>query len=399
MGPSAVIKVTHVIAGLEADGAETVLHAVASRMDATRFQNEVISLTDLGPMAEALTTSGVPVRALGMRRGVPNPYQVLRLAKWLKTSRPQLVQTWMYHADLIGGLAAGLARLPVIWGIHHTNLDPGQNKRMTILTARICAQLSERIPRRIICCSEASRQAHVQFGYASQKLEVIPNGFDLTRFHPDAEARTSLRRELGLADGVPLVGMAARFHVQKDQRNFILAASHLHSVMPEVHFVLCGEGVDAVNLELNTWITRGGTGLEHVVHLLGSRKDMPRFFAALDVATSASLSEAFPMAVGEAMACSIPCVVTNVGDSAYMIGETGKVVPPSSPAALVNAWQELLVAGPSARQRLGRAARNRVEEKFGIAAIVARYQELYGQVVASPGSTAAQHSSVASLAG
>jgi glycosyltransferase involved in cell wall biosynthesis len=374
-----VIKVTHIIAGLQADGAETVLHSITSRMDANRFENEVISLTDLGPMAARLTASGIPVRALGMRRGVANPLRILQLADWLKKSKPQVVQTWMYHADLIGGTAACLAgKLPVVWGIHHTNLDPDQNKRSTIWTARACAWLSRRLPERIVCCSEASREAHARFGYSEQKMQVIPNGFDLRRFHPDAEARLGLRQELEIPADALLIGMAARFHIQKGHRNFITAAASLHARLPDVHFVLCGKDVDESNSELTAWIK--AAGLSTVCHLLGSREDMPRFFAALDVATSSSLSEAFPMAVGEAMACGTPCVVTDVGDSASIVGDTGKVAPASDPEALAAAWQEMLASGPAARQQMGQSARNRVEQRFNIGSIVERYQELYGRI-------------------
>jgi len=395
-----VIKVLHIIAGLEADGAETVLHALTSRMNRDRFENEVISLTSLGPMAERLEASGVRVRALGMRRGAPNPYHLVRLSQWLKRSQPSVVQTWMYHADLMGGVAASLTgKAAVVWGIHHTSLDPGQNKRLTIWTARMCAQLSSRIPRRIVCCSEASRQAHVRFGYAESKMEVIPNGFDLREFHPDADARRSLRQELGIAEETPLIGMAARFHVQKGQRNFIEAAGRLHSRMPEVHFVLCGKGADENNRELKAWIEQAGENLSAVCHLLGSRHDMPRFFAGLDIATSASLSEAFPMAVGEAMACGTPCVVTNVGDSAMIVQDTGKVVPAGDSQALADAWQALLATGDTARKRLGLAARNRVEQWFAVDAVVERYQELYREVLALSGPASAQRSSLASLVG
>jgi glycosyltransferase involved in cell wall biosynthesis len=400
LGTSAVIKVVHIIAGLDADGAETVLHTLTSRMDRNRFENEVISLTGLGPIATRLEACGVRVRALGMRRGVPNPYHLLRLSQWLKQSHPSVVQTWMYHADLIGGIAAGLAGKPlVVWGIHHTNLDPGQNKRLTIWTARMCAWLSRRIPKRIVCCSEVSRQAHVKFGYAEQKMEVIPNGFDLREFHPDSEARNSLRRELGIAEETALIGMAARFHVQKGQRNFVEAARQLHLRIPDAHFVLCGKGVDANNAELQAWIEQAGTNLRGVFHLLGSRSDMPRFFAALDIATSSSLSEAFPMAVGEAMACGIPCVVTNVGDSAMIVGDTGKVVPAEDPRALADAWQALLVSGAASRKQMGQAARNRVEQRFAVGSIVERYQELYRDVLALSGPASARRSSVASLVG
>lgn len=394
-----MIKIAHIIAGLDADGAETVLHRLTSGMDPARFRNEVISLTELGPLAERLEASGVRARALGMRRGVPSPYHLLRLARWLKESQPNVVQTWMYHADLMGGVAARLAGKPVVWGIHHTNLEPGQNKRLTIWTARMCAWLSRRIPKRIVCCSEASRQAHAQFGYAEQKMEVIPNGFDLRQFHPDTEARTSLRRELEIAEETPLIGMAARFHVQKGHRNFVEAAALLHARVPDAHFVLCGKGVDRNNAELMAWIDQAGTGLGDVCHLLGSREDIPRFFAALDVATSSSLSEAFPMSVGEAMACGTPCVVTNVGDSAMVVGDTGKVVPASDPQVLAEAWHAMLVSGPAARRQMGQAARNRVEQRFGLGATVERYQELYREVLALSGSASARRSSFASLVG
>src|SRR5262249_44820860 len=156
-----------------------------------------------------------------------------------------------------------------------------------------------RVPRRIVCVSDASRTVHARFGYDAAKMEVIPNGFDLEEFAPDAGARPALRQELGLAQETPLIGMAARFHVQKGHRNFVEAAAKLHARVPQAHFVLCGKGVDANNSELAGWITQGGATLSSAFHLLGPRTDMRRFFATLDIATSSSLSEAFPMAVGE----------------------------------------------------------------------------------------------------
>jgi glycosyltransferase involved in cell wall biosynthesis len=393
-----VIDVVHIIAGLETDGAETVLHRLTSRMNPKRFSNQVISLTTLGPMAAKLEASGVQVRALGMHAGVPNPVYVARLASWLRFAKPHVVQTWMYHADFLGGLAAKLAgSAPVVWGIHHSNLDRGQNKRLTIWTAKACAAFSGRIPSRIVCCSEASREMHARFGYAEQKMEVIPNGFDVLQFRPDAEARVSLRRELRLSESCSTIGMAARFHPQKGHRNFVNAAALLHAKSPDVHFLLCGKGVDRENTELVGWIDEAD--LMEVCHLLGPREDMPRFFAGLDVATSSSLTEAFPVAVGEAMACGVPCVVTNVGDSAAIVGDTGRVVPANDPAALADAWQSLLNAGSTGRQQLGLAARNRVEQRYALDAIVGRYEELYRQVVAASTVKSGESSQLASLPG
>ena len=394
-----MIKVLHVITGLEADGAETVLYTIASRMDRSRFESQVISLIDPGPMKARLESAGIRVASLGMKRGSANPIHVFRLANWIKNSQTNLVQTWMYHADLLGGIAARLAGKPVVWGIHHSNLHPTQNKRLTIWTARVCEVLSPWVPKRIVCCSQASRITHIDFGYDGEKMEVIPNGFDLRAFHPDAEARTSLRGELGLTESTPLIGMAGRFHVQKGHRNFVEAAAKLHARMPDAHFVLCGAEVDASNTELTGWIGRAGNGLDKVCHLLGRRNDMNRIFAALDIATSTSLSEAFPMAVGEAMACGTPCVVTDVGDSAHIVGNTGRVVPAENPQALADAWEFLLSGDASSRKQLGQAARNRVQRSFDLDAIVERYQKLYREVLALSDPSSAQRSSVAPLVG
>jgi glycosyltransferase involved in cell wall biosynthesis len=393
-----VIRVTHVTTGLHAEGAEIMLLSLTSRMDPARFSNEVISLTDLGAVGPRLQAAGVPVRALGMRPGIPNPYHLLRLASWIRKSRPHIVQTWMYHADLMGGIAALLAGRPaVVWGIHHTDLEPSRTKRLTIWTARACARLSHDIPKRIVCCSEASRRVHAGFGYPEQKMEVIYNGFDLRQFQPDAGARISLRRELGLPEGTPLIGMAARFHPQKDHQNFVEAAARLHASAPDVHFLLCGRDVDRENDELMTWINQR-PGLGSVCHVLGIRKDMPRIFAALDLSTLSSVTEAFPIAIGEAMGCGTLCVVTDVGDSAAIVGDTGKVVPPNDPHALAEAWREVLAMDPAVREQRGLAARLRVEGRFGIGAIVERYQELYQRVLATSDSVAAKQSGVASLA-
>jgi len=210
---------------------------------------------------------------------------------------------------------------------------------------------------------------------------VIPNGFDLESFRPDPQARASLRGELGLPQDARLIGVAARFHALKGHRNFVEAAARLHALLPDVHFVLCGRDVDRNNSELTDWIHAGGVGLRDHCHLLGVRWDMPRFFSALDIATSPSVSEAFPTAVGEAMACGTPCVVTDVGDSAVLVGDTGKVAPSGNPEALAAAWRELLTCDPVFLSHLGARARQRIQERFDVKVVVERYQQIYREVV------------------
>jgi glycosyltransferase involved in cell wall biosynthesis len=357
-----------------------MLYRVLSKMDTARFESEVISLTDLGIVAEKIRALGVPVRALGMKSGIPNPFSVVRLGQWIRKSKPQIVQTWMYHADLIGGLAARLAgEGRVVWNIRQANLDPKWNKPRTIWTAKACARMSRWLPECVVSCSQAALLLHTKLGYAAHDMAVIANGFDLEEFRPDAAARIFFRRELGLQEDALVIGMAARFHPVKDHHNFIHAAARLHAKIPEVHFVLCGFGVECENTELSKPVA--AAGLNSHCHLIGPRQDLPRLFAAMDIFTSPSLSEAFPSVVGEAMACGTPCVVTNVGDSALIVGESGRIVPPGNPGALAEAWRELIEAGRDVRRRLGVTARLRIQQHFSLPAVVERYQAIYVELL------------------
>jgi glycosyltransferase involved in cell wall biosynthesis len=378
-----MIKVMHIITTLGPAGAENMLCRIAAGMDATRFENEVVSLTGILDLAEKMNSLGVRVRTLAMKKSVPNPLLVMRLANWIRESKPDVIHTWMYHANLIGTLAARLAgNVPVIWAIHHNAFDPRVDKRRTMLVNRACAVLSRKFADRIVFCSEASLRTHKLLGYAPDKLQVIPNGFDLEQVKPDPAAPASLRQELGIPGDAVVIGLAARFHPHKDHRNFILAAERLHKLIPDVHFLLFGMGITWENTQLKEWIN--AVGLRGRCHLLGLRDDISRLFSGMDIATTASRSEAFPIVVGEAMACGTPCVVTDVGDSALIVGNTGSVVPPEDPHALAEAWRALIHAGPAVRRRLGIAARERVQCNFSLPVIVERYQKIYAQAAARP---------------
>jgi len=374
------IKVVHVITGLTVGGAEMMLYQLLAHMDRTAFDSEVISLTDIGPVGEKIQELGVPVRALGMgRSGLPNPLLLPRLAGWLRAARPQVVQTWLYHADLIGTLAARFAgNPPVVWNIQYGGFHSDHDKRRTVLVARACARLSHRLPARIVSCSVAARAAHGEVGYELEKITVIPNAADTDAFQPDAEARRIVRQELGITDKTPLIGMAGRFNPQKDHHNFVQAAVRLHQDRPDAQFLLCGLDVTWQNPAFKEWVPPTMRGR---FHLLGRRQDVARLAAALDIGClSSAYGEGFPMALNELMACGVPCAVTDVGDCALLVGETGRVVPPRDPQALAGAWHELIEMSAEERTRLGHAARQRVETHFSITGIAARYEALYREV-------------------
>lgn len=369
------MKILHLITGLSTGGAETMLYKLVSKMDRDKFEIQVISLTDIGPIGEKIEELGIPVRSLGMARGIPDPRMIFKLAKWLRRDTPDLIQTWMYHADLVGGVAAKISGvIPVVWNIRHSNLDPEGNKKTTIWTAKACAKLSYFLPLKIICCSYASKEVHNYLGYNKNKMIVIPNGFDLDVFSPSKDARKKARRLLGLSDETILVGLIARFDPQKDHKSFFQAAGILHKDYPAVHFMLFGDDISWDNSCISAWID--DADIRPVTHLLGRQGDMPSFQAALDITSSSSYGEGFPNVIGEAMACGVPCVVTDVGDSARIVGNSGYVVPPRDSVALANSLKKMIELGEE-RKKLGMLARKRIEDNYSLEKVVSQYEKIY----------------------
>jgi glycosyltransferase involved in cell wall biosynthesis len=380
------MKIVHIINCLDTGGAETMLLRLLSQCDRQRYQFEVISLTDLGEIADDLRDIDVPVRALNLSRSatIPNPTAIFRLASWLRQSRPDLVQTWMYHANLVGGIAAKLAcRAPVIWGIRQTNVDLASVRLRTSLIAKGAARLSKLLPEYILYNSHVSRHAHATLGYDDGGAAVIPNGFDLDIFKPNPAARGAVRQELGLDNSTPLVGLIARYDPQKDHASFIAAAGLLHQRHPAAHFLLAGLEVDLANAALMTAIEVAG--ITNHCHFLGLRSDVPDLMATLDIACSSSIGEGFPNTIGEAMASGIPCVVTDVGDSALIVGMTGRVVSPRQPAELAREVGDLLALPFETRHVMGQLARQRVNELFSIAASATAYQNLWQKIAGRSG--------------
>jgi glycosyltransferase involved in cell wall biosynthesis len=373
------MRITFVSSGLDTGGAEIMLLKLLQRLG-VEFSPQVVSLTTMGEIGPRIADLGIPVIALGLRRGVPDPRAFLRLSRCLRQFRPDVVQTWMYHADLLGGVAARMAgNSKVVWGLRNSTLDAASTPVLTRLTALACAGLSRWVPDRIVSCSTEAKRIHVARGYDEKRFVVIPNGFDLDRFRPDSNARQDVRAELGVAADTLLVGLIGRFDAQKNHRGFVAAAGRLHHRFPHVHFLLAGRGVDSSNRDLMQAIRL--EGLASVIHLLGQRTDVPRLMAALDILVSSSThGEAFPNVVAEAMACGVPGVVTNVGDSAHIVGDTGRICEPGDIKGLADAMAELIALPAAERQALGNVARARIAANFEIQGVVSAYAKLYREL-------------------
>jgi glycosyltransferase involved in cell wall biosynthesis len=240
--------------------------------------------------------------------------------------------------------------------------------------------LLSRRPAAILYNSHISAKQHETLGYHSDKRRIIPNGFDCEVFRPDPDARTRVRNDLGINDNVLVVGLIARYHPMKDHRNFLAAASIFHGFAPDARFVLAGAGVDPRNKNLTTQLE--DLGLARHTYLLGERADVAALNASMDIATlSSAWGEGFPNVIGEAMACGVPCVVTDVGDSSFVVGDTGRVVSPRNPEALAHAWRELVEIGWTARHQLGMKARRRIQANFSLDVVVRQYELLYTELI------------------
>ncbi|HJW27349.1 MAG TPA: glycosyltransferase [Rhodocyclaceae bacterium] len=366
-------RILIVITGLQVGGAETMLFQLLTRWSAA-LAPIVVSLTDVGRLGDELRRRGVRVEALGMNTTGFLP-GLLKLYRLCRDEKPRAVFTWLYHADLVGGLVARLAGCrTIVWNVRNTVIPWGAARWHVHVAARLCAMLSWWLPRKILCCSTRAAAAHGKIGYRRQLFQILPNGFDADRFRPDPHARRNLCRELGIPDHCFVVGRIARFDPQKDYASFLAAAARLHSLLPDSRFVLVGKGVDGENSEICADIERLGLG--GVVFLLGHRDDMPALIAGLDLMVSSSIAEAFPNILGEAMAAGVPCVATDVGDSAELLGECGTIVPPGEPAALAEACLEMLRCDRGVLRDLGMRARARVSERYDLSEIARRYEML-----------------------
>ncbi|MEQ8964375.1 MAG: glycosyltransferase [Azospirillaceae bacterium] len=354
----------HVITGLERGGAEGVLERLVTAKDGLPSSQPVVSLLSGGVHRPAIERAGVRVVDLGMRRGRISPLAVVRLARLIRRHRPRIVQTWLYHADLVG-LAALLISgrwrsTRLIWGVRASDMVEAGSPASLRLLIRLCARLSG-LPAAVIANSEAGRDAHRRYGYRASRFEVIHNGIDTAAFRPRPEARRRLLDRAGLDEGQTIVVHVARVAPKKDHKTLIAAARRLSDTV----IIAIGDGTEA---------------LPRLPTLVGIGPDdaMPELLPGADIAVSCSaFGEGFSNAVGEAMAAGIPVVTTDVGDAALVVGDTGLIVPPRNPTALAEAIGTLVAMDPAERRALGMRARSRIEREFSLPVMLSRFADVY----------------------
>lgn len=366
------IRILHLISTTDVGGAEMSLARLVAGLDRGHFESLVISMTTLGPIGLEIQNTGIRVEALGMLKGLPDPRGIVRLARIVQQFKPDIIQGWMYHANLLSLLFRRGRK--VFWNIRCSDMDLNQYGPIYSWTVKAGARLSGK-PDLVIANSKAGRKWHEKLGYHPNKWEVIPNGIDTDIFKPDHDAGKQIRQELGIPQDARVIGLIARFDPMKDHATFFKAAAILQNDLPDVHFILAGRGVDQANRSIQEMMAVFSKPEQ--VHQLGERADIPAVLNALDIACLSSISEGLPNALAEAMSCGVPCVSTTVGDAAAIIADTGLTVPPVEPQDLAAALKELCNLDRANRQELGRQARQRIIENYSLERFIQSYAALY----------------------
>lgn len=369
------MKIDFVTTGLDIGGAELMLVHLVQELRRRGHQVRVASLSTRGAMSSRLENSDIETSALAITP-VTIVSGVVRLSRWLQRGGANLVQTWMYHANLLGTIANGLSgNGPLVWGVRQSNLHPRLSKKSTRLVAALGGKFS-RYADSIVCCAESVRRVHQGLGYDARRMVVIPNGVDVEKFRPMDGAKRRLRAALGVDDDAKLIGLIGRYDPQKDIGTFLDAVSILAEKIGRVEVVLCGSGMVGENSELTRLLASRCGGCS--ANLLGMRTDVHEVISGLDLlVSSASYGEGFPNVVAEAMACQVPVVGTDVGETTSIVGEFGWTVEPERPARLADAM--LRVFGMNADERQARCEMGRlhVERNYSLDRMCSSYERLY----------------------
>lgn len=338
------------------------------------FEHEVVSLTSLGSIGESLIKNDIKVIALGLTK-LNVLYVFLRLVAYLFKTKPNVVQTWMYHSDLLGGIAAKLCGINrIFWNIRNTEI-PQKKLSLTGIIVRFCSILSYFVPYKIICCANASKDRHIFLGYCAKKIIVIPNGYKVTNRQEKFELGKNFRKDFNIDEDAFVIGVVGRYDYLKGYDILIDAASLLVNKNKKIIFLCIGRNVDWNNPYLVDHMKR--LGVMNNFRLIGEVSDIDALFSVMDIFCLSSRSEGFPNVVAEAMLSSLPCVVTDAGDAAIIVGDHGLVVPPSNHLALSNGILHLLNMDSNMRKSIGTHGRIKIVKNYELSIIIGKYIKEY----------------------
>ena len=362
-------RVVFIIRDLNYGGAQRQLVTLVKAMDKESFDVTLLYFYSGGLLLKDLKDSGCRIICLEKQERWDVLGFFWRFFHHLKRINPDVLHGYLGESNIVTMfLKPFFPSTRIIWGIRESNIPPGRYGLLGRLLSQLQRFLSS-FTDLIIVNSHAGKDYCLSHGFAPDKMVVISNGIDTERFQPDSEAGAKVRSEWGISEKIILIGLVGRLDPMKDHPTFLKAAALVCKEREDVHFVCVGIGPQHYTLELQQLTNE--FGISEKVIWAGGRSDMPTVYNALNIASSSSsYGEGFANVIGEAMACGIPCLVTDVGDSARIVGNTGIVVPPRDPAALMSGWCSLIALTPLERVVLGERVRDRIVENFSIRKLV-----------------------------
>jgi glycosyltransferase involved in cell wall biosynthesis len=372
-----MITVVHVIVGLDVGGAELMLQRLVLNSQ-KRVRHVVISLTNIGEIGGGLRREGIQVYTLGFHRFWQLPLVFWRLIKCLISIKPDVVHTWMYHSDLIGGMAAKfVGNDNIVWCVRSTDITKGKSK-LTVLIRRVCSWLSCWLPSRIIYAANVSKDVHEKIGYSKKKGMVISNGFSRHFYEDSLVGKEAACKKLGIPCDKIIVGSVGRFNLVKGHEVFLKSAFLINKYRDDVAFVLVGRGLEVGNSKLEKLLNK--YPMDNIYYL-GERRDILSCYRAFDIFCLHSVTEGFPNVLGEAMATGLRCVTTDVGDAAFLLNDDRFVVPPNDSEALANALISSMNLTCEEVSYSKMANQKRIVNFFSVEKAVDEYIEVYNDLV------------------
>lgn len=367
-----MIRIVHIITGLGSGGAENMLYKLLKYSDKSKYYHEVISLMDEGVIGKRIRDEGVKIHSLNVSKA--NIFKSILYARRICKDF-DIINTWLYHADLFGFVIAKLLlKKKLIWNIRHSNLDKNANKSRTLMIVKINSLLSKKTDC-ITFNSNKALETHLTVGFKNKNTIVIPNGFELNKFSFNEENRNTLRRAFNLDKDSKALITVGRWDVQKDYVTLFKALNEIKNTHTNFKMIMVGTNLDEYNEDLCNLSIK--YDLRDKLMLLGRRNDISEILSAADCYISSSLGESFSNSIGEAMACALPCIVTDVGDSKQIVGETNYVVNAKDFKGLAEAIGRFLDKFECPRNF---NSRNRIVENFDINKVVKDYERNYQDI-------------------
>lgn len=363
-------KIVHIIIGLRVGGAELMLKRLIEGLNGEDgMQHSVISLTDLGLVGQQLQSAGINIKTLGMNTPLLVPSTFFKLRRELKKQKPDIVQTWMYHANFLGGLAAksiGIDR--VIWNIRNTSLHANGN--LNLIFRKSSALLSSSVPYEVIYVSHSAQKAHLKAGYTPNKGVVIENGFNTDIFLFNKESRDKYRSEMKLEFDDIAIFSVGRCVSEKDHPTFIKAICRASKSNSKIIGVLIGRDIDLESFGLSDNEKKNFI-------VLGERKDIAGLLSAADVFCLHSITEGFPNVLGEAMSVGLPCITTKAGDAELILSNKKYTVETGGFLSIAKLIIELSGYSVINRGVIGMNNREKILKDFSLETILNKYSDLY----------------------